>query len=226
MDVTIRHSPSFAVARCALAGGEALKAESGAMMAHSQGVEIEAKMQGGLLKGLKRSMLGGESLFLTTFTAPSQGGWVDCAARLPGDVTVLEVGADALNLSRGSYLCSSATVEIDTKWGGFKNLAGGEGGFLIHATGSGHVVVACYGALDLVTLSAGESFVIDSGHVVAFDPSVSYTTRKASTGLMNTLKSGEGLVMEFTGPGRVWVQTRNPGEFIAWLTTVLPFSRE
>jgi uncharacterized protein (AIM24 family) len=88
------------------------------------------------------------------------------------------------------------------------------------------VVVACYGALDLVTLTGGESFVIDSGHVVAFDPSVSYTTRKASTGLMNTLKSGEGLVMEFTGPGRGWVQTRNPGEFIAWLTTVLPFSRE
>jgi uncharacterized protein (TIGR00266 family) len=226
MDVTIRHSPSFAVARCALAGGEALKAESGAMMAHSQGVEIEAKMQGGLLKGLKRSMLGGESLFLTTFTAPAQGGWVDCAARLPGDVTVLDVGGEALNLSRGSYLCSTATVEIDTKWGGFKNLAGGEGGFLLHATGSGHVVVACYGALDLVTLTGGESFVIDSGHVVAFDPSVSYTTRKASTGLMNTLKSGEGLVMEFTGPGRVWVQTRNPGEFIAWLTTVLPFSRE
>jgi uncharacterized protein (TIGR00266 family) len=151
---------------------------------------------------------------------------VDCAARLPGDVMVLEVGSDGLNLSRGSYLCASATVEIDTKWGGFKNLAGGEGGFLIHATGQGHVVLSCYGAIDTVQLGAGESFVIDSGHVVAFDTTVTYTTRKVTKGIMNTLKSGEGLVMEFTGPGRVLTQSRNPGELVEWLTTELPFTRE
>ncbi len=225
MDVTIRHSPSFAVARCALAGGEAMKAESGAMMATSHGVEVEAKMQGGLLKGLKRSVLGGESLFMTTFTAPSPGGWVDCAARLPGDLIVLEPGPDGLNLSRGSYLCSAGGVDIDTKWGGLKNLAGGEGGFLVHATGQGAVVVSCFGALETVELAAGASMVVDSGHLVAFDPSVAYTTRKVASGMMNTLKSGEGLVMEFTGPGRIYTQTRSPGELITWLTTVLPFSR-
>jgi uncharacterized protein (TIGR00266 family) len=226
MDVTIRHSPSFAVARCALSSGEGLKAESGAMMATSHGVEVEAKMQGGLLKGLKRSVLGGESLFITTFTAPASGGWVDCAARLPGDIIVLDVGGEALNLSRGSYLAASSTVEIDTKWGGFKNLAGGEGGFLIRTTGVGHVVVSCYGAIDVVPLAAGESMVVDSGHVVAFEPSVTYTTRKVSKGIMNTLKSGEGLVMEFSGPGKVYTQSRNPGELIDWLTTELPFTRE
>ncbi|ADB51744.1 TIGR00266 family protein [Conexibacter woesei] len=224
MNVTTRHTPSFAVARCTLAPGETMRAESGAMMATSGGVGVEAKMQGGLMKGLKRSMLGGESLFVTTFTAPSEGGWVDCAANLPGDVAVLEI-ADALNISRGAWLCSSAGVELDTKWGGFKNLMGGEGGFLIHATGSGHAVVACYGALDTVELSAGEALVIDSGHVVAFDPSVQFTTRKVTKGMMATLKSGEGLVMEFTGPGRVLTQSRNPGALISWLTTVLPFSR-
>jgi uncharacterized protein (AIM24 family) len=60
MNVEIRHSPSFAIARCSLSGGEQLKAESGAMSATSAGIEIEAKMQGGLMKGLKRSVLGGE----------------------------------------------------------------------------------------------------------------------------------------------------------------------
>ena len=117
MDVTIRHNPSFAVARCTLAGGESMRAESGAMYATSGGVEIEAKVQGGLMKGLKRSMLGGESLFMTTLTAPGSGGWVDVAARLPGDVIVLPVGA-GLNMTRGSYLASTSDVEIDTKWGG------------------------------------------------------------------------------------------------------------
>lgn len=224
MNVEIRHSPSFAIARCALSGGEQLKAESGAMSATSAGVEIEAKMQGGLMKGLKRSVLGGESLFMSTLTAPASGGWVDVAARLPGDLITLPVDG-AVNLTRGAYLASEASVEIDTKWGGFKNVFGGEGGFLIHASGSGQVVVSCYGALDQVQLAAGESVVIDSGHVVAFDPAVTFTTRKASSGIMNTLKSGEGFVMEFTGPGLVYTQTRNPDALVTWLTEVLPFSR-
>jgi uncharacterized protein (TIGR00266 family) len=224
MNIEIRHSPSFAIARCSLNGGEQLKCESGAMSATSAGVEVEAKMQGGLMKGLKRSVLGGESLFMTTLTAPATGGWVDVAARLPGDLITLPVNG-AVNLTRGSYLASEASVEIDTKWGGFKNVFGGEGGFLIHASGQGQVVVSCYGALDQVQLAQGESIVIDSGHVVAFDPSVTFTTRKASSGIMNTLKSGEGFVMEFTGPGLVYTQTRNPDALVTWLTEVLPFSR-
>jgi len=93
MDVTIRQNPAFAVARCQLASGEGMKADAGAMMAHSIGVEVEAKVQGGLMKGLKRSILGGESLFQTTWTAPDGGGWVDCTANLPGDLAVLDVDA-------------------------------------------------------------------------------------------------------------------------------------
>jgi uncharacterized protein (TIGR00266 family) len=226
MDVQIRHSPSFAVVRCVLSGGETMRAESGAMMATSDGVTIEASMQGGLMKSLKRSVLGGESLFITTYTAPAQGGWVDCAARLPGDAMQVSLnGSRSLNIQRGSYLCSESTIEIDTKWGGFKNLFGGEGGFLIHASGTGEVVGSCYGALDRITLAAGEKLTVDSGHMVAYDEGVEMTLRRAS-GSLASMKSGEGLVFDFTGPGEVMVQTRNPGELISWLTTVLPFSRQ
>jgi uncharacterized protein (AIM24 family) len=76
------------------------------------------------------------------------------------------------------------------------------GGFLIHATGGGSVVVSCYGALDTMELGQGESVVVDSGHLVAFDPNIAFTARKASSGLMNTIKSGEGFVLEFTDPER------------------------
>lgn len=225
MNVSIRHEPSFAVARAELGPNEVIKAESGAMMATSAGIEIEAKMQGGLMQGLKRSVLGGESLFVTTYTAGPSGGWVDCAARLPGDIISLDIDNDQFNISKGGWLCSGDGVELDTKWGGFRNLMGGEGGFLIHATGSGPVVVACYGALDVIELSPGESVVVDSGHLVGFDPSVQFTTRKVTSGIMNTLKSGEGLVMEFVGPGRVLTQSRSPSELIQWLTQMLPFTR-
>jgi uncharacterized protein (TIGR00266 family) len=226
MDVQVRHTPSFAVVRCTMAGGEAVRAEAGAMMATSDGVSVEAKMQGGIMKSLKRSVLGGESLFITTYTAPSQGGWVDCAANLPGDAVVRTVGGGrALNMSRGSFLVAESGVEIDTQWGGFQNLFGGEGGFLVRASGEGEVVAACYGALDKITLAAGEKVVVDSGHMVAYDDGVTMTTRRVA-GTMASLKSGEGLVFEFTGPGEVLTQTRNPSALISWLTTVLPFSRQ
>ncbi|MFF9819209.1 TIGR00266 family protein [Streptomyces sp. NPDC014006] len=224
MDIDVRHSPSFTVARVRLAAGESVRAESGAMMATSGGIAVAAKAEGGLLKGLKRSVLGGESLFVTRFTADAGGGWVDLAAQLPGDVTAIDVDG-GVSLARGAWLCSCDGIDLDTTWGGFRNLAGGEGGFLVRAEGTGRVAAACYGALDRVELGPGQTLVLDSGHLVAFEDGLSYRTRKVTQGLMQTLKSGEGLVFEFTGPGRLWTQSRNPSALVTWLTTKLPFSR-
>jgi uncharacterized protein (TIGR00266 family) len=170
-------------------------------------------------------VLGGESFFITSYTAPAGGGWVDCAARLPGDIVGLPV-TDGLNITRGSYLCSDGEVQIDTSWGGFKNLAGGEGGFLVRATGQGQVVLGAYGAIDAEDLGPNDSVVVDSGHMVAWDNSVKTQLRRAAAGgLMQSAKSGEGFVFDIQGPGRIWTQSRNPAEFIAWLTNVLPFTR-
>jgi uncharacterized protein (TIGR00266 family) len=226
MDIAIRHDPSFAVARCSLRGGEVVRTESGAMMATSEGVAIEASMQGGLMKSLRRGVLGGESFFITTYTAPPAGGWVDVAAHLPGDMITVEVGAEPYFIQRGSYIASETGVEIDTKWGGFKTLFGGEGGFLLRATGEGAVVLSCYGALDRIRLADGEAVVVDSGHMVAFSEGVTFQLRRAA-GRKSTqsLKSGEGFVFDFRGPGEVMVQSRNPDALVEWLTTVLPFSR-
>lgn len=225
MEITVRHSPALAVARVQLAPNETCRAEGGAMVATSGGVEVEARAEGGFMKALKRKALGGESFFMTTWTAPASGGWVDCTSTLPGDVTVLEIADPGLNLVKGAYLCSASTVSIETEWGGFKNLVGGEGGFLLRATGQGHLVIACYGALDVIDLAAGEQLVLDSGHLVAYTDQVTYQTRKVAKGLMHTIKSSEGFVFEFTGPGRVWMQSRNKQDLIGWLTEVLPFSR-
>ncbi|MEA2685847.1 MAG: hypothetical protein QOE93_1042, partial [Actinomycetota bacterium] len=166
MHVQLRHSPSFAAARISLDPGEKVRAESGAMMATSYGVQIESSTQGGLMKGLKRSVLGGESLFVTTFTAPAGGGWVDVAHHLAGDIIVAPVTPDQpVLITKGCWLASAAGVNLDTKWGGFKNLFGGEGGFMVHASGEGTALLACYGALDTIRLAEGEGITIDTGHV-------------------------------------------------------------
>jgi uncharacterized protein (TIGR00266 family) len=223
MQVDVRHNPSFAVARVTLDPGEQLKAESGAMMATSAGVGLQANTSGGVMKGLKRSVLGGESLFISTFTAPDTGGWVDIAHHLTGDIIVAGVLPDQpMNVTKGCWLASSTSVELDTKWGGFKNMFGGEGGFLLHAQGHGTIVLACYGALDTINLQPGEQVTIDSGHVVAYGPSVQSQLRKASTGLIQALKSGEGFVFDFVGPGWVMTQSRNPSALEAWIRQVMP----
>jgi len=223
MDITIRHSPSFAVARIALGPAEKVRAESGVMMATSSGVSVQSSTQGGVLKGLKRSVLGGESLFVTTFTAPASGGWVDVAHHLAGDIIQTSVNAaEPVSITKGCWLASAEGVELDTKWGGFKNLFGGEGGFLVRASGQGPVLLACYGALDTINLAAGESVTIDTGHVVAFTPSITSQLRKVAGGMIQTLKSGEGFVFDFTGPGWVMTQSRNPSALEAWIRQVMP----
>ena len=221
MEVEVRNGPAFGVARLKLAGGEKIRAESGSMMATSDGVEVEAKAEGGVMKSLKRAALGGESFFLTTFTAPPQGGFVDVAALMAGDLVVLDVPSDGLVVQRGSWLASETTVELNTKWGGFKNLFGSEGGFIVHAEGSGKIVLSCYGALETWTLGVGEKITLDTGHMVAYDTSLTMNLRKATGGIVQMVKSGEGLVFDFTGPGRLMVQTRNPNEFMGWISSAL-----
>jgi uncharacterized protein (TIGR00266 family) len=227
MQVELRHNPSFAVARLHLAPGEQFLGEAGVMVMQSFGVTVQSQMQGGFMSALKRSALGGESFFVTTFTGhQSSPTWVDVAARLPGDAVVIEcTPARGLVLTKGAWLASEMGVKLDTKWGGGAMLFGGEGGFIVHCSGQGKVIAGSFGALDLLELPPGQGFTIDTGHLVAYDDGMQVNIRKVAKGWIQTGKSGEGLVMDIQGPGRVWTQTRNAGALVDWLTTVLPFTR-
>jgi uncharacterized protein (TIGR00266 family) len=222
MKITTRHTPAFGVARLELAGGESVRAESGSMMAMAPDVNLQSKAQGGVMKSLKRAALGGESFFISTYTAPPTGGWVDVAARLPGDLVTLNVDpANPMMVQKGSWLAAEQTVELETKWGGFKNMFGSEGGFILRAEGSGQLLVSAYGAVETWELQPGQKITLDTGHMVAYEASVEMELRKATGGLVQTFKSGEGLVFDFTGPGKLIVQTRNPSEFLGWISATL-----
>jgi uncharacterized protein (TIGR00266 family) len=224
MQVQLRHDPAFTVARCVLAGNEPMRVEAGAMIAHSAGVVLESKAQGGIMAGLKRSVLSGGSFFVTTYTAPAQGGWVDVAGVLPGDTVSIDVTPEQpFFLRRGSWIANSSGVEIDTKWGGMANLFGGEGGFGYRASGHGEAIVSIYGAVDIMDLEPGESVVIDTGHVVAYELNVKFAMHRAAQGrAIQSMKSGEGWVFEFSGPGRVLLQSRNPESFAHWVAETNP----
>lgn len=222
MEVQNRQGPAFGVARITMGPNERIKAEAGAMMATTPSVTVTAKAEGGVLRSLKRAALGGESFFITSYTAPAEGGWVDVAARLPGDTQVIDIEpGQAWFVQKGSWLASAEAVEMDTKWGGFKNMFGSEGGFILRASGQGPMVVAAYGAIEAWDLAPGQTITLDTGHMVAYQESVQMNLRKVTGGFVQTFKSGEGLVFDFTGPGRLLVQTRNPAEFLGFISAAV-----
>jgi len=223
MDSEIRHRPSYALLDLDLAAGEAVAAEAGAMVSHSPGIEVSTESSGGLLNSLKRSVLGGESFFLNTFTA-REAGEVTLAPPLPGDVVSHDLG-ETLFVQSGSYLAAEESVEMDTEFGGGSTFFGGEGLFLLRLEGQGRTFLSSYGAIETVDLDAGDEYVVDTGHIVAFEGTADFDVRRIG-GLKSTLFSGEGLVCEFTGPGRVWLQSRSQDAFLAWLIPKLPTSNQ
>jgi uncharacterized protein (TIGR00266 family) len=216
----ILYRPSYSMLMVRLAAGEQVVAEAGAMVSMSGGVEVQTTTRGGLFAGLRRAVLGGESFFVNTFTARADGE-VAFAPPVSGDVIHLRVGGQPVLAQSTAFLASAASVQVDSKWGGARSFFAGEGFFLLRLTGEGDAFLSSYGAIHERPLAAGERYVVDTGHIVAFDGAVGYEVRRIG-GLKTTLFGGEGLVAEFTGPGRVWLQSRSPGAFLDWLIPHLP----
>jgi uncharacterized protein (TIGR00266 family) len=220
VDHEITSRPSYAQLRVALDPGESVRAEAGSMVSYAGDVEVETQAEGGLLKSLSRSVLGGESFFMNTFTAPD-GGRVDLAPALSGDVQHHRLDDETLYVQSTSFLASDPSVAVDTEFGGARTFFGGEGLFMLRLSGTGPAFVSSYGAIEAHDVAPGESVVVDTGHVVAFEETLDFEVRRVG-GLRSTLFSGEGLVCEFTGAGTVWTQTRSPDAFLAWLVPKLP----
>ncbi len=203
-----------------MAKGEKLIAETGAMVSMSAGIKIQTNMKGGFFGALKRNILGGESFFMNTFTADDDG-HLTLAPSLPGDIKAIELQNSALLIQSGSYIASTEGIEIDTKWGGAKSFISREGFFWLRAQGSGTVYISSYGAIHELDLAPGEHYTVDTGHMVAFDETVNYSVRKVG-GLKSTFLSGEGLVCNLTGPGKITLQTRSEDAFLGWLIPKIP----
>ena len=220
MNVEILYRPSYSLGILKLAGNEEVRVEAGSMVAMTQGITLETKAAGGLLKSLGRSLLGGESFFQNNYKAPAGGGELSVAPSLPGDLFWLDVQEPML-VQSGSYVASEMNVAIDTKWGGAKTFFASEGFIMLRASGNGKLVLSSYGAIHEVMLAPGQVYTVDTGHLVAFTEKIGFKVR-AIGGIKSTLFSGEGMVVDLTGPGRVLLQTRSTQAFLSWLIPQLP----
>jgi len=217
----VLHQPSFSLAVIKLQAEQSIQAEAGAMVSMSANVELQSQMKGGLFGAIKRAA-GGESAFISTFTARGGPGEVTFAPGAPGDIAAIEMNNQSFFVQSSSYLAGDASLSVDTKWGGAKSFFGGEGLFVLLVQGKGLLLVSSFGAIHQKRLQPGERYVVDTGHLVAWEGTTQYTLRKAAAGFFRSLMSGEGIVAEFTGPGELLIQTRNLAALAGLLKPFFP----
>ena len=218
MQFEVHHRPSYALAEVKLDVGETVVAEAGAMVSMDTHVKIETSAAGkkgegklkGLMKGLKR-MVAGESFFQNKYTPEGAPGHVTFAPTHCGDISVVELNQQTMFLQSTAFLCSGTGIEVDAKWGGAKTFFGGEGLVMLKATGTGPLAFNSFGAIKEVDVD-GE-FIVDTGHIVAFEDSINFTVNKFGGGWKAFIFGGEGLVCTFSCKGKLWLQTRNATGF-------------
>lgn len=222
MNVELLYRPAYSLGLIHLDPNEEVRVEAASMVMMSDGVILETGATGGFFKSLARTFVG-ESFFQNTFKAPAGGGVVGVAPSLPGDLFVLELSDENMLVQSGSYLASEMGLTTDAKWKGAKTFISSEGLIMLRVTGRGKLLLSSYGAIHELNLAAGQRMSIDTGHLVAFSEQIGYKVRPIG-GIKSTLFSGEGLVIDLTGPGRVLMQTRSTDQFLDWLIPKIPRS--
>ncbi len=224
MKYEILYPEAFPIVKIQLNKGEKIKAESDAMIAMSSTIDVEGKMEGGILSGLARKFLSGESMFFQELHATRGAGEVLIGHAQPGGILDLELdGSYGLRVQQNGFLAASEGIDVNTK---VQNLAqglfSGEGFFILKVSGRGTVFISSYGVIHPINLDDGEEVIIDNGHLVAWPDYMDYKIEKASRGYISSFTSGEGLVCRFRGPGTVLIQTRNPDSFQNWIRSMIP----
>jgi uncharacterized protein (TIGR00266 family) len=215
MNYKLTNSTVFPLVEVSLSNGEEIQIERGAMVYHNGDVSLEGKMNsggsglGGFVKALGRSVVSGESVFITRAKGMTNDAKIALAPSTPGAIREINLGAEQWRVRDKAFLACDGNVSYEMKRQSFeKALFGGTGGFFIMETrGSGSMLLSRYGDIQVIDLDGSKPFVIDNMHVVAWSISLDYEIKVASGTFGFT--TGEGLVNEFHGNGSILIQTRN-----------------
>jgi uncharacterized protein (TIGR00266 family) len=222
MKYEIKYKPSYAMLVVSLDQGETITGEAGAMTYMDPTIEAHTrKREKSILGSLGLSIIGGQSFWVNDFTATSGAGDVALVAAPVGDIETLEITeTQGYIIQKSAYIASTQAVDLDVKWEGFTKGLFGQGLFMLRAKGSGKLFINTFGAIDKHILSPGQTLIVDNFHLVGFSDTCSYKVTKFG-GLKETILGGEGLVTQITGPGEIYIQTKNIREFVEWLWPLL-----
>lgn len=228
MNYKITQSTAFPLVEVTLAQGEEIQIERGGMVYHNGDVTLEGRMNsgssglGGFVKALGRSMVSGESFFITRARGVSDGARIALAPGAPGAIRELQLGAQQWRIRDQAFLACASGVSYEMKRQSFgKALFGGTGGFFVMETrGTGSMLISSYGDILELPMDGSKPLVVDNSHVVAWSTTLDYEIRIASGTFGFT--TGEGLVNEFHGTGSVLIQTRNVESLAGMLRPFFP----
>ncbi len=223
IDFDILGRPDFALLKLRLAAGQKVFAEPAAMASMDPWIGLKAGLKGGVLASMGR-MFAGESMIVNTFTADRPGELM-LAPGPAGDIVHYKLRGNRLRVQRGAYLAHGEGVEISAKWEGARGFFSGQGLVLLQGQGDGDLFFNAYGAV--LEMDVTEEMMVDTGYVVAFEDTLQYQVSVLpGLGLGSRVKSflfgGEGLVVRFSGRGKVWIQTRTVNPFLSWVHPYRP----
>ena len=205
--------------------GETMYTQTGGMSYQTDGILMKTNARGGIMKSLGR-MFSGESIFMANFTAEKDDAMIAFATTVPGNIMPVDLRQmpNGINVQKNSFLCAEDSVETSVTFTKkfSAGLFGGEGFILQKAQGSGMLFLEIEGDTIEKVLQPGEVLKVDTGNVVAFEPSVSYEIEMVK-GIGNIFLGGEGLFLtRLVGPGRVILQSQNFGDFVGKIVPFLP----
>lgn len=212
MKAEIHGKPSFSHLRMHLDPGDRVLAESDAMASMSTSIEMTTRLNGGAVSAVGRKVFGGESLFLNEFTTAT-GGDLVLTQPFPGDVESMLLNGNSMYITKGSFLACEPTVALGLGYAGVASLVGGEGLFRLKVSGHGTVWFGGYGSMYARDIE--DELIVDSGHLVAYEPTLELKMGLAG-GLLTSMLSGEGLITRVRGRGRVYLQSRSVSGLAAW----------
>jgi uncharacterized protein (TIGR00266 family) len=211
---TIKAAPDYAFLNVVIPSSEMLKVEAGSMAYMDTNIKIKAKARGGF-----KRLISGENLFISEYTAVDNDAEIGIAPASPGDIGHIYLENESIFVQNGSYLASTPGIDTAIAFQGFKGFFSGEKIFMIKCSGTGDLWFNSYGGL--IEIDVQESFVVDTGSIVAFTEGLNYTVRPLG-GMKSFFFSGEGLVCHFSGNGKIWIQTRLTPAFVQWADLFRP----
>ena len=220
MDYAILKNP-MGLIEFSLNKGEKITAEAAAMVFIQGNVLTETRMRkGGLFKSLKAAAFGGESFFVNEFTAQEDGCKLGLTGNMLGDIEAIDISEEYV-IQSGSFVCSTTDLTLDTQWQGFTKGIFGSNLFMLKTVGTGKMFVNAWGGIIKRELGPGKTMILDNYQLVALSTTADYRVTKHGN-FKTTLFGGEALVIEITGPGTVYLQTKNLMEFARALVPFLP----
>ncbi|MEA5466711.1 TIGR00266 family protein [Leptothoe sp. PORK10 BA2] len=219
MKYEIRYKPAFATLFLTLQPGERIFAEAGSMASMAGSLAMNTGFFGGLIPGLLKAFLGGESLFLNQFSNPTDAPQELVLTQSSiGDITRIELQGNELCLQPGAYIAHTSGVNVKMEWAGFSSWFAGEGLFKLKLSGKGIVFFGAYGGLS--EMDVKDEFVVDNGHLVAYEPGIKMNIA-LSGGLLGSVTSGEGFINRLQGRGKIYLQSRSTDGLVRFLRSKL-----